>query len=696
MLIDVLLRDDTLLTAWQRVWENAGMAGVDGMSVKAFNVDVINRIGRLRTQLRERRYTPGPLLQVVLPRPGKTPRLLAVPSVRDRLLQTAAALVLTPLLEPHFEQDSYGYRPRRSVAQAIARVIAGREAGFRYVVDADIHAYFDHIPRHQVLDQLRPYLPDESLLPLIRLWLEAPIQTRRGLEYPQVGIAQGSPLSPLLANLYLDPFDEAMARDDRWLVRYADDFVILCRDNDSAERTLEEAGNWLSAAQLEFNFDKTRIVTFDMGFTFLGVRFQDQRQWAENPNAAPWLFPRGLLRQAMQETVTQRQPKPVLADDDEARQTQAVAPLLPPLPMDDEPPQLTGLDEIRDETTAPPLLRTLYLTEPGAYVHREGGRLLVHRGDEELSSLPIEKIDQVLVDCEGAISFGALRHLLQRQVAVVVLDRPGEPMGAFTDLAGGHTELHRAQFLRAEDPTFCLATARALVAGKIANTRLLLRRYLRFRPELNQDWDNTLKTAQRNVLSATDLDSVRGHEGAAARAWFDGLAQILGETWDFSGRNRQPPKDPVNALLSYGYAILFHSVWTLVLRRGLNPWVGSLHANRAGHPALISDLMEEFRSLIVDATMIRFLLHSDVHPKDFRSQASAEDGHTSDTTQGYRLPRDLRRRFVHSLEQKLNSAIQHPATGEQLDWRRAIQYQVSHWAEVVAGHAPAYRPWMPR
>jgi CRISPR-associated protein Cas1 len=689
MLIDDLLRDDTLLSAWHRVAENGGMAGTDGVNLKTFGADIVARIGRLRAEVRGKRYKPSALLQVHLPRPGKDPRLLAVPTVRDRLLQTAAALLLTPLLDPHFEKESFAYRPGRSVAQAIARVIEGRQAGYHAVVDADIHAYFDHIPHTELIRQLRPYLPDDSLLPLLHLWLEAPIQTQHGLERHQCGIPQGSPLSPLLSNLYLDPFDEAIARQDRWLVRYADDFVVLCHDNDSAERTLEEAAAWLAGAKLELNFDKTRVTSFALGFSFLGVRFEGDAQWAELPEAAPWLLPAAVVRQANRlEKAHSCRSEPSPAQPAATVATVANSPdvdsALPPLPASE------GLTPLATRSSAAPLLRTLYLTEAGAYLHREGERIIVARGDEELASLPVEKIDQVLVDCEGAISFGALRYLLRRRVAVVVLDAPGEPLGAFSNLAGGSVELHRAQFRRADDPDFCLGLGRAIVAGKIANSRLLLRRYLRFRPEIPDTWNAALKSRQIAALAAPNLDSVRGHEGAAARAWFEALSVILGKDWRFNGRNRQPPRDPVNALLSYGYAVLFHSVWTLVLRRGLNPGVGALHACRNGHPALVSDLMEEFRALIVDATVIRFLLHSDLRPADLHAQDEGNDAG------GYRLSQDLRRRFVRALEDKLAASVAHPLTGQTIDWRRAIQGQVDHWADVVQARTPVYRPWMPR
>lgn len=680
-LLDLALADQNLLAAWQRVCENDGAPGSDGVTLEAFGAGLMQRLAALRAQVREGRYATQPLLEVALERPGKSPRLLGIPAVRDRVLQTAVTLVLMPILDPHFEDTSFAYRPGRSVAMAVDRVVAGRQRGYRWVVDADIHGFFDAIPHEALIGRLHPFLADQTLLPLIRQWLGAPTKTSGGMRKRTLGVPQGAPISPLFANLYLDPFDETMLADPaRWLVRYADDFVILTKSQDDAEQALEEASRWLEANGLMLNFDKTRVSQFASGFDFLGVRFEGETQWAIDPESAPWVLPKHLrpYRPATKPVASAK--KSALA----GRRHSCPAHPVPCIPHEVEAdhPALSGA-EIDVDPDAPPLLRTIYLSEPGAYLHREGERIVINKDEEELISIPIEKIDQVFVTGEGAISFGALRWLMRKQVVVLVADAAGQPVGAFRNDAAGHIRLRRRQFERGRDAAFALSAAQAIVAGKVANSRLLLRRYYRFRTEKHNPHDPSLAELQQAVARAASLNAVRGHEGAAARLYFDGMRGLLSPQWDFTGRRRQPPVDPVNAMFSYGYGILYHTLLTLLCRHGLDPHVGTLHADKEHHASLASDLMEEFRPLVVDAVVLKLLLSGKVSPADFEYGGSDYP---------VRLSTHLRKEFVTAVEAKMTSPLTHPYSGKTIDYRRAMLYQVAHWADVVTGIAPIYRP----
>lgn len=359
------------------------------------------------------------------------------------------------------------------------------------------------------------------------------------------------------------------------------------------------------------------------------------------------------------------------------------APLAPPA---EEDAAIVPERGVAVDAAAPPLLRTLYLTEHGVYLSRAGERVEVRKGDESLASIPIEKIDQILAVGEGAVSFGALRHFMRRGIGVVVLDEAGEPLGALTDLSATRTELHRAQFERAADAAFCADAARAIVSAKIANSRLLLRRYFRFRTDraaAGAAADAELQRIRQALVHAVAVEAIRGYEGLAARHYYAALDTLLAPRWRMTGRNRQPPRDPVNALLSYGYAILYHTLHTLVARRGLHPGVGSLHAQRDGHAALVSDLMEEFRALVVDAVVVKLLLHGQAEAADF------DDGGPAAPC---RIGATLRKEFARLIEARLSSPLKHPDSGKTLDYRRAMLWQVARWADCVAGRAPAYRP----
>lgn len=303
---------------------------------------------------------------------------------------------------------------------------------------------------------------------------------------------------------------------------------------------------------------------------------------------------------------------------------------------------------MRYDEAPPPLLRTLYLAEPGAYLRLDGGRIVVVKNSEELLGVPLEKVDQVFAADEGAVSFAVLRTLLARGATFVLNGTAGEPPGMLLSTADSRAELRRWQYRRGEDPAFCLAAARAIVAGKIANGRLLLRRHYRFRPGGRCPADADLRELQRSALRADDLNVLRGVEGAAARAYFASFAGLLPSRWPFPGRRRQPASDPVNALLSYGYAVLFQNLLTLVVERGLDPFFGCLHALRDGHPALVSDLMEEFRALTVDAVVLNLLCHGDVRDDDF---SSAGEGETC------RIGLSLRKVYLAALEGRFQGTV---------------------------------------
>lgn len=690
MLLQLATTDDMLTFAWSKVRTNGGAPGTDGVTLERFSDSLLERLGKLRKQIADDTYKPDPLLRIELPRPGKTPRLLAVPTVRDRILQTAVAQILIPILDPLFEEESFAYRPGRSVQDAIKAIVTARNEGFEYVVDADITAFFDNIPHEELLATLKDVLPDDSLLPLLTSWLNAPIKTANGFERRLAGVPQGSPISPLLSNLYLDAFDEALAGDERRrLIRYADDFVIFSKDNAGAEIALEEASLWLSGAGLAINFDKTRITTFEQGFTFLGVRFEGDALWAEDPDASPWLLP----LEYQPKKSKPKSAKPTLKNHGKpaAEKKQRLVTTLTELSVPKPPTELTHAPEVSFDEASPPLLRTLYLGEPGAYVHLDGGRISVKKSEAELLSIPMEKLDQLIIADEGAISFGALRALLARGSGFFIQGMNGSPPGHLISPLDTRINLRSLQHQRSHDEDFNLGMARAFVSAKIANSRLLLRRYYRFRPGGESPVDAALRTGQAKALTAANLDILRGIEGAAAKSYFGAWRELMPESWkaSFTGRNRQPPQDPVNAMLSYGYAILYHNFLTLIAARGLEAHLGHLHAMRNGHPALVSDLVEEFRALVVDAVVIKLVLDRPLDKTDFQMQG--EGGNRT-----CRISNALRKTLVERLEAKLNSRITHPVTQEPGDFRRMMRIQIAHYIQVLEGIAPAYQPFVLR
>lgn len=679
-LLQAMLAEDNLYAAWQKVRDNDGAPGVDGISIASFGEKLLGRLITLKSDIELQRYAPQPLLEVLVPKDNGKLRRLAIPAVRDRILQAACARIVTPLLDPGFEDASFGYRPGRSVKQAVARVAHYRDQGYQWVVDADISTFFDTIDHSRLLQQLHDTLPDASLLPLIRLWLAAIINPAEGQPYLlEKGIPQGSPLSPVLANLYLDHLDEAMQDASLRLVRFADDFLVLCRQREDAEDALELTSEVLDALQLQLNPDKTRIVHFEQGFRFLGVHFIRNLLLPEDPEAAPWLIPdaatqAGRSPAGMQPQAIALRPAVGPAADD-ASEAGAV------MPVDATSAEAWQLDE---GAGIEPAQRTLYVFEQGLRIGKQAGRLVLSRQRQELLTIPLGKLDHLYIAGNAMVSSALLRHAAEEGLQVHFAEISGRYCSSL-DHGRDHCELHIAQQRAADDNAMQLMLARAFVRGKLQNCRSLLRRINRYADAPNVAIrDGLMAGMQAKLNQAGDIAVIRGLEGQGARLYFQALRELLGPEWQFDSRQRRPPVDPVNTLLSFGYAVLFHTVLAHIRRRGLSPWLGALHSRKAGHPALASDLMEEFRAPLIDQIVLQALRQKQISPADF--SVSPHEA------QPCRLLPAARKQFIALIEARLNSRQKHPRTGHLSDWQRIIQFQVYHYTRVLTGDEPVYHP----
>jgi len=272
-----------LARAFAKVWRNGGSAGADAQTVAHFARQAEAELAWLHTQIRDGTYRPQPVRRAWIPKPGsREQRPLGIPAVRDRVVQAALRHVLEPIFETEFAAQSYGFRPGRGAKDALRRVDHLLKAGHDWVVDADLKSYFDTIPHDRLLALVKARVADGRVLALVESFLRAGVlEENKGWQPAECGTPQGGVISPLLANLYLDPFDHKMA-DAGWeLVRYADDFVILCRSEAEAQAALAEVREWVAQAGLVLHPEKTRIVDMRQpgGFDFLGYHFERGLKW---------------------------------------------------------------------------------------------------------------------------------------------------------------------------------------------------------------------------------------------------------------------------------------------------------------------------------------------------------------------------------------------------------------------------------
>jgi len=263
---------DALHRAWRQVRASGGGPGMDGESIRAFESDLEVKLAELGQELEKGTHRPRGVRRVFVPKPKGGLRPLAIWTLRDRVAQRAVYNYLEPTFESQFLDCSHGFRPGRSVQTAVDAVLTGRDAGLRWVLDADIKDCFDDIRPDLLMRLVRQQVRDKVILRLLTAWLQARILNARG-QARAAGTAQGGVLSPLLCNVYLHPFDEALTGQGLRLVRYADDLVVLCRRRREAQAARQVVQRQLGRLHLKLNPHKTQVVHFDEGFKFLGVFF---------------------------------------------------------------------------------------------------------------------------------------------------------------------------------------------------------------------------------------------------------------------------------------------------------------------------------------------------------------------------------------------------------------------------------------
>jgi len=275
-LIDKVFSEVNLFCAAGKVLDKKGAAGVDRQTVENFAEHEREELSRLHGQLRDDTYRPAAVRRAWIPKPGSSEkRPLGIPTVRDRVVQTAVVHVIEPILDATFHERSYGFRHGRGCHDALRRVEELLEAGYVYVVDADLKGYFDTIPKDRLLDLVKQKISDRRVLGLIQLFMDQGIMEELRTWTPETGVPQGAVLSPVLSNVYLNPLDHRMAERGFEMVRYADDFVILCRTPEEAEAALAEVREWVEAAGLTLHPEKTHIVDCrEKSFSFLGYSFR--------------------------------------------------------------------------------------------------------------------------------------------------------------------------------------------------------------------------------------------------------------------------------------------------------------------------------------------------------------------------------------------------------------------------------------
>ncbi len=699
-----MINQETLFLAWVKVRQNDGCAGVDGVTIDQFNQCLVQHLSELQQQVDSGQYRPQALLRIYIRKPDKQ-RPLSIPTVRDRILQTAITDYLTPILEPHFEAVSFAYRKGKSVDQAIQRVIQHYQSGFQWVVDADIRSYFDEVNHKALLDLLASYLDragsehTEQVLWLIRLWLECPVQDGDDRLKKEKGIAQGSPVSPLLSNLFLDQLDDALLARNKRIVRFADDFLILCKSRKQAEQCLKLTGEILADLQLEMNQEKTHITHFDQGFQFLGRQFirslvfkphnnkttpvAKKHQQTDSDETGRQCAPasaRTSMSLAWQKALEERQ---LAGETDQASEPAMAMNATPVATEAASDNQGIQLDSVQ---------KTLYLTRDDLLVRKKSQRLILEWNDQK-QSIPLISLDQILVFGNAQFTTPAIRSCLRKRVVIHFLSGTGRYQGQIYQPDLQRCLLHKAQYRRQDRhgslvaDRFSVDFGRALIKAKLHNSVTVLRRLKRrSNPHLSDMIQQSIHHISRHSQQldvASSLDKLMGLEGACAKAYFSALGTFFSQQgWQWQGRQTRPARDPLNVLFNFLYSMLYNNVLGLIMSSGMNPYIGYLHSMQTNHAALASDLMEPFRSIIADQVILSCVREQAITPADFEQGPDfCELNRDAITT----LVERFELRFKQQLVYKTGRTEGSDTASCKLDMRRIVADQISQTKAWIKG-----------
>ena len=713
---------ETLFQAWNKVVSNDGMAGYDKQSITDYSWRIEEHLAALSRQLLTGTYGPQPLLKLVMLKPTGKLRNLLIPTVMDRVAETAAAIVLTPLVESELGANTFAYRPGLSRMTAAHEIERLRNLGYSWVVDADISNFFDTVDHQLLFERFQELCDDEELLKLIKRWLTVEIVDGHNPRVKNTaGLPQGCPISPMLANLYLDKFDERMEKEGFKLVRFADDFLILCKTKPTAEAALQLSESALAELKLQLNNEKTRITTFAEGFKYLGYLFIRSLVLPTKMHPDEWYdklgrlklrkAPKNLLHTAESEETDVYELETsdhdtISVTKERLLQTEFGEKLLQSLEK-----QQIDVDKFLEKTEKEdyqrqkekhealnklysPLLNTLYLQEQGSTLRKDGERFSVEKQGQQLNEIIARRVEQILVLGNITLTTPSMQYCMRNNIPVTFVSQHGSYFGRLETTTADNSALERFQYLRSLDEPFAFDIASRIVEAKIKNSRTMIQKRKAMawesNGELKEKFDNTLSlmtSLAEHTNTCENMEALRGLEGKTAALYFELYGLLFKKELPFYTssfrRIRRPPTDPVNSLLSFGYTLLHNNIFSMVRMKGLNPYIGFLHAEDKGNPSLINDLVEEFRT-IIDSMTLYTLNKGVLRNKDFY--------YRKDKT-GCFLTDEARKKFLELFEQRMWEESRDPVSGKTMNIRRHIESQVVKISEVLAGTRTLYEPY---
>lgn len=657
---------NVLMAAWTKVRLKSRIAGIDGITLDLFAANLNERLQHLQTLLNQEAYFASPALGFYRPKKSGGKRLIGIHTVSDRLVQRLLLEEIYYSLEEIFLDCSYAYRPDRNIQQAVAHFSHHYQYHPSWVIKADIESFFDNLCWALLLTEIENISLNSELFTLLSQQLKTGIILNGQYVNFGKGVIQGSLLSGTLANLYLNNFDRQCLSQGINLVRYGDDFVIACPSLLAAEKTIKKIEFWLKEIYLNLQESKTKIYAPDEEFSFLGYQFVKGNIYAPPPpntqGGGGSASESGLSYQRKNRT----------------------------LQFISRPPKGDKVANSKYPITSRPEhywsepMTTLYITEQGSFLKVQNQQFQIFCQQELRCKIPVNRVTHMVIFGCCNISHGAIGLALSKRIPVMFLSQRGRYFGRLQTEGYAKVEYLERQVICSTKAEFIRQQAEIIVLAKLHNSRaLLLKLNRRHSTKEAEAAIESLASLMTKLVNAESMDALRGYEGKAAVVYFQGLSSLLANPFTFEKRTKRPPKDPVNSLLSLGYTLLSQNVFSFVQTMGLHTHFGNLHVPRDNHPALVSDLMEEFRAQFVDS-FVAYLVNSKIFTLDDFTSPDAQGG-------VYLYPNSLKK-FLKHWEDKLQTEITHPHTGYKVTYRRCIELQVREYISCLLGDVEAYRP----
>jgi len=637
--LDYALESENLFTAFQNVKSNAGNEGLDNQKIEEFEKNLFENLKELRASIQNKKYKPDDLLGIILPKDSRKIRALAIPTVKDRIAQRAVIQAVGETVDHLLEESSFAYRKGLSRIGAAKAINKAYQQGFRYILESDIEAFFDNVDWKLLFDKLEALFYDDPILPLIKDWVIQSVIFQGERIVRERGLPQGSPVSPLLANLFLDELDEALGENFK-LVRYADDFVVLCKSREEAESALNDAKAKLEKLKLQLKKSKTQITDFEQGFQYLG-----------------YLFLKSLVIESEKE---EKQKKKLLINDFTSFDIPASSWIAK---VDFEKIRKLKIKEdkvkkasfIYDEKTIPEKF-PVYITDPDISFFLEKDAIVIDdpkvRSDEPIK-IPLSRIHSVVTFGNSRLTLPAILRLSQNSIPIYFCSHAGKLI-TYLPIQERNYNLWLKQAELANDEIFRLKFSKNIVEAKIHNALVLAKRY-----NWDEDVISQLNALKNKCLTAESLEALLGFEGTSAASFFKGFGGSLSNEFRFTVRTKNPPLDPVNALLSFGYSLLYNHIATAIQICGLNPEIGWYHSIKFGHLALASDLVEEFRH-IIDGLVLYIIHRNIVTKEDFIFNEKEK--------YPCLMTRDFKKKFIEMVEDRLQSKIAYKENEDKINY----------------------------